>query len=383
MFLLARRLFSAGVKEYDLAVIGGGPGGYVAAIKGGQKGLKTVCIEKRGSLGGTCLNVGCIPSKALLNATHKYHEAQHSFKDLGINVKEVSMDFGQLMKQKEKAVTGLTSGIEYLFKKNKVDYVKGYGKFSSNNEIEVDLNQGGKDKIKAKNIIIATGSEPSPLPGNVIPIDEKYVVSSTGALSLTSIPKRLVVIGGGVIGLEMGSVYSRLGSQVTVVEYMDRICPTMDIEVTTNFKKILEKQGFKFMLKSKVVGGKGGPNGCKVEIEPAEGGARQTLDCDIILVATGRRAFTQGLQLEKAGLTADKYGRVETNDHLQTKVPNIWAIGDVIKGAMLAHKAEEEGIACVENIIGEAGHVNYDAIPGVIYTHPEVSSVGKTEEELK
>lgn len=383
MFLLARRLFSAGVKEYDLAVIGGGPGGYVAAIKGGQKGLKTVCIEKRGSLGGTCLNVGCIPSKALLNATHKYHEAQHSFKELGINVKEVSMDFGQLMKQKEKAVTGLTSGIEYLFKKNKVDYVKGYGKFSSNNEIEVDLNQGGKDKIKAKNIIIATGSEPSPLPGNVIPIDEKYVVSSTGALSLTSIPKRLVVIGGGVIGLEMGSVYSRLGSQVTVVEYMDRICPTMDIEVTTNFKKILEKQGFKFMLKSKVVGGKGGPNGCKVEIEPAEGGARQTLDCDIILVATGRRAFTQGLQLEKAGLTADKYGRVETNDHLQTKVPNIWAIGDVIKGAMLAHKAEEEGIACVENIIGEAGHVNYDAIPGVIYTHPEVSSVGKTEEELK
>jgi dihydrolipoamide dehydrogenase len=383
MFLLARRLFSAGVKEYDLAVIGGGPGGYVAAIKGGQKGLKTVCIEKRGSLGGTCLNVGCIPSKALLNATHKYHEAQHSFKDLGIIAKDISMDFGQLMKQKEKAVTGLTSGIEYLFKKNKVDYVKGYGKFASPNEIEVDLNQGGKDKIKAKNIIIATGSEPSPLPGNVIPIDEKYVVSSTGALSLTSIPKKMVVIGGGVIGLEMGSVYSRLGTQVTVVEYMDRVCPSMDIELTSNFKKILEKQGFKFMMKSKVVGGKGGPNGCKVEVEPAEGGARQTLDCDIILVATGRRAFTQGLQLDKAGLTADKYGRVETNDHLQTKVPGIWAIGDAIKGAMLAHKAEEEGIACVENIIGEAGHVNYDAIPGVIYTHPEVAAVGKTEEELK
>ena len=274
MFLLARRLFSAGTKEYDLAIIGGGPGGYVAAIKAGQRGLKTVCIEKRGSLGGTCLNVGCIPSKALLNATHKYHDAQHTFKDLGIVAKEISIDFGQLMKQKDKAVVGLTSGIEYLFKKNKVDYVKGYGKFASSNEIEVDLIQGGKEMIKAKNIIIATGSEPSTLPGNTIPIDEKYVVSSTGALSLSSIPKKMIVIGGGVIGLEMGSVYARLGTQITVVEYMDRIIPTMDMEVSSSFKKILEKQGFKFMLKTKVVGGKGGADGCKVEIEPAEGGAR-------------------------------------------------------------------------------------------------------------
>jgi dihydrolipoamide dehydrogenase len=384
LFFLARRMFAAGnVKEYDLAVIGGGPGGYVAAIKGGQRGLKTICIEKRGTLGGTCLNVGCIPSKALLNATHKYHEAQHSFKDLGIIAKDVSIDFGQLMKQKEKSVTGLTSGIEFLFKKNKVDYAKGWGKFASANEIDIDLNGGGSERIKAKNVIIATGSEPSPLPGNVIPIDEKFVVSSTGALSLTSIPKRMIVIGGGVIGLEMGSVYSRLGTQVTVVEYMDRICPSMDVEVTNTFKKMLEKQGFKFMMKTKVVGGKGAASGCKVEVEPAEGGARQTLECDVILVSTGRRAYTQGLQLEKAGLVADKYGKVETDDHLRTKVPSIYAIGDVIKGAMLAHKAEEEGIAAVENILGEAGHVNYDAIPGVIYTHPEVASVGKTEEELK
>jgi dihydrolipoamide dehydrogenase len=268
--------------------------------------LKTVCIEKRGTLGGTCLNVGCIPSKALLNATHKFHEAQHDYKELGIIVKDVSVDYTQLMKQKDKSVVGLTSGIEYLLKKNKVDYIKGWGKFSSANEIEVDLIGGGKDTIKAKNIIIATGSEPSPLPGNIIPIDEKYVVSSTGALSLPKIPKKMVVIGGGVIGLEMGSVYNRLGTEVIVVEYMDRICPAMDVEVTNSFKQILTKQGFKFMMKTKVVGGTGGPNGCKVEVEPSDGGPKTVIDCDIILVSTGRRAYTEGLQLDKAGLTADK-----------------------------------------------------------------------------
>ena len=250
---LIRRGFS--VKEYDLAVIGGGPGGYVAAIKAGQRGLKTICIEKRGTLGGTCLNVGCIPSKALLNSTHKLHDAQHGFKELGIIANNVTVDFGAMMKYKDKAVRGLTSGIEFLFKKNSVEYSKGYGKFASANEIEIDLNDGKKDKIRAKSIIIATGSEPSPLPGNVIPIDEKYVVSSTGARSLDKIPKKMVVIGGGVIGLEMGSVYKRLGTEVIVVEYMDKICPSMDTEVTATFKKILEKQGIKFMMKTKVVGG--------------------------------------------------------------------------------------------------------------------------------
>jgi dihydrolipoamide dehydrogenase len=269
--------------------------GYVAAIKAGQKGLKTVCIEKRGSLGGTCLNVGCIPSKALLNATHKFHEAQHDYAELGIVVKDVSIDYTQLMKMKDKSVTGLTGGIEYLFKKNKVDYVKGWGKFASENEIEVDLIGGGKDNIKAKNIIIATGSEPATLPGNIIPIDEKYVVSSTGALSLPKIPKKMVVVGGGVIGLEMGSVYSRLGTEVIVVEYMDRLVPSMDVELTANFKQILTKQGFKFMMKTKVIGGSGGPDGCKVEVEPSEGGAKQVIECDIILISTGRRAYTEGL----------------------------------------------------------------------------------------
>ena len=298
------RQFSS-VKEYDLAVIGGGPGGiqpqfliflgYVAAIKASQRGLKTVCIEKRGALGGTCLNVGCIPSKALLNSTHKLEEARHDFSEFGVNVTGISVDFPKLMKYKEKAVNGLTSGVEFLFKKNKVDYVKGWGKFEAKDLISVDTNDGKKEQIKAKNIIIATGSEPSPLPGNVIPIDEKQVVSSTGALTLAQIPKRLVVIGGGVIGLELGSVYRRLGSEVTVVEFMDRICPAMDLDVTTQFRKLLEKQGMKFLLKTKVVGGSSSADGCKVNIEAAAGGDAKTLDCDIVLVSTGRRPFTGGL----------------------------------------------------------------------------------------
>ena len=286
------------------------------------------------------------------------------------------------MKQKEQTVHGLTSGIEFLFKKNGVDYVKGYGRFTDKKEIEVDLLQGGKEKIKAKNIIIATGSTSNFLPGNTITVDQRYVVTSTGALSLESIPKRMVVVGAGVIGLEMGSVYQRLGTEVIVIGNLDRICPSMDLELSTAFKKSLDKQGMKFIMKSRVQGGTGGPNGCKVEYLTADG-EKGVIESDVVLVATGRHAFTEGLQLDKIGLATDKFGRVETNDHFETQVPGVYAIGDVIKGPMLAHKAEEEGVACVEHIIGEGGHINYNTIPGVIYTHPEVGSVGKTEEEIK
>ena len=373
------------VKEYDLAVIGGGPGGYVAAIKGGQRGLKTVCIEKRGTLGGTCLNVGCIPSKALLNATHKLHDAQHNFKNLGIVTGEVSVDFNQLMKGKDTSVNGLTSGIEYLFKKNKVDYSKGWGKFVGPNEIEVDLISGGTENIKAKNIIIATGSEPNSLPESTgLATDEHYVVSSTGALSLREIPRRMMVIGGGVIGLELGSVYQRLGSEVTVIQHTERICPFLDQEISKNFQNILKKQGMKFKLNTRVKDGVNNKEkGVVVNLENTKDGTSEQQEVDVVLVSIGRHAFTDGLQLEKAGLEANERGQVPINDHWQTNVPHIYGIGDVVKGAMLAHKAEEEGIAAVEHMLGEGGHVNYDAIPGVIYTNPEVAYVGKTEEELK
>jgi len=371
-------------REYDVAVIGGGPGGYVAAIKAGQKGLKSVCVEKRGTLGGTCLNVGCIPSKALLNATHKLHEAQHSFKELGIVTGEVSVDFKQLMKGKEKSVTGLTGGIEYLFKKYGVDYVKGWGKFASTTDVEVDLNDGGKDEFKAKNIIIATGSEPNELPpASGLSFDEEYVVSSTGALSLKEIPKKMVVIGGGVIGLELGSVYARLGSEVHVIQHTDRICPFLDVEIGKAFQQTLKKQGLKFHLNTKVLNGENNKaDGVKVNLEDKQGN-KSTIDCNVCLVSIGRHAFTGGLQLDKTGIDTNERGQVQINDHWQTKVPSIYAIGDVVAGQMLAHKAEEEGIAAVEHILGEGGHVNYSAIPGVIYTDPEVANVGLTEEELK
>ncbi len=381
----ASRFGFASATEYDVAVIGGGPGGYVAAIKAAQKGLKTVCIEKRGTLGGTCLNVGCIPSKALLNATHHLHDAQHKFKDLGIITGPVTVDYAQLQKSKSDAVTGLTGGIEYLFKKNGVAYSKGWGKFAGANDIEVDLNDGKSEKIKAKNIIIATGSAPNSLPAATgLSTDEEFVVSSTGALSLKQIPKKMVVVGGGVIGLELGSVYQRLGTEVTVVQHTERICPFLDAEVGKAFQNVLKKQGMKFLLNTRVVDGQNNrEKGVKVNVANAKTGEKTTLDVDVALISIGRHAYTEGLQLEKAGLAADERGVIPTNDHWQTKHPHIYGIGDVCKGSMLAHKAEEEGIAAVEHICGEGGHVNYEAIPGVIYTSPEVAWVGKSEEELK
>jgi len=377
------RSFSA-AKEQDLVVIGGGPGGYVAAIKAGQLGLSVTCIERRGALGGTCLNVGCIPSKALLNSSHHYHIATHQFKQMGIKVDGISLDLPTMMKQKEQAVSGLTKGIEYLFKKNNVTYVKGHGKITGPNEVQAVKPEDGSEleRIKAKNILIATGSEVMPLPG--IQIDEEKIVSSTGALSLKSVPKRLLLIGGGVIGLEMGSVWSRLGSQVDVVEFLPHICAGADAEIAKEFKKILEKQGLNFHMKTKVTSAKVQPNGTvKCVLEPADGGKPTEMEADVVLVAIGRRPFTANLGLESVGIQADKRGRIEVNQQFQTKVPSIRAIGDVIAGPMLAHKAEEEGIAAVEHIVSGHGHVNYSAIPSVIYTHPEVAWVGATEEELK
>eukprot|EP00245_Coleochaete_scutata_P006797 TRINITY_DN21581_c0_g1_i1.p1 TRINITY_DN21581_c0_g1~~TRINITY_DN21581_c0_g1_i1.p1 ORF type:complete len:516 (+),score=119.14 TRINITY_DN21581_c0_g1_i1:61-1608(+) len=375
------RFASSSPDENDVVVIGGGPGGYVAAIKAAQLGLKTTCIEKRGTLGGTCLNVGCIPSKALLHSSHMYHEALHSFASHGVKVSGVEIDVDAMMKQKETAVGGLTKGIEGLFKKNKVTYVKGWGKITGTNEVTVDLLDGGSQTIGAKNIVIATGSDVRGLPG--IEIDEKKVVSSTGALSLSEVPKKLVVIGAGYIGLEMGSVWGRLGSEVTVVEFGDGIVPSMDSEIRKAFQRSLEKQKMKFMLKTKVLSADTSGPGVVLTIEPREGGTPTTLEADVVLVSAGRVPYTAGLGLEDVGVKMDKMGRVEVDSHFQTAVPSIRAIGDVIPGPMLAHKAEEDGVACVELIAGKAGHVNYDTVPGIVYTHPEVASVGKTEEQVK
>mmetsp|Transcript_10719 Transcript_10719/g.15025 ORF Transcript_10719/g.15025 Transcript_10719/m.15025 type:complete len:509 (-) Transcript_10719:314-1840(-) len=369
---------------YDVVVVGGGPGGYVAAIKAGQLGLKTACVEMRGRLGGTCLNVGCIPSKALLQSSHHYHDAKTHFADHGIEFGgDVTMNVEKLQSVKNEKVSGLTGGIEYLLKKYNVDYFKGKGSLSGTNAVSVALNEGGNETLDTKNVLLATGSEVTPLPP--VPVDNAAgkIVDSTGALDISSIPKTMAVVGGGVIGLEMGSVWSRLGTEVTVIEFMDRLCPAMDTELTKKFQTTLKKQGFKFQLKTKVVESIAGADGVTLKTEAAKGGKEKEATYDIVLVATGRRPYTEGLGLEALGIQTDKLGRIEVDEHFKTAVPNIYAIGDCIDGPMLAHKAEEEGIAAIETIAGFAGHVNYDAIPGVIYTYPEVASVGKTEEELK
>ena len=363
-------------EQYDVIVIGGGPGGYVCAIRAAQLGMKVACIEKRATLGGTCLNVGCIPSKALLQSSENYHALLHGFAEHGVMAKEASFDLAKMMGHKDGVVTANVKGVEFLFKKNKVTWIKGTATFKSADTIAVD----GKDHT-AKHIVIATGSESVPLPG--VEFDEKRIVTSTGAIALESVPKHLVVIGGGYIGLELGSVWRRLGSEVTVVEFLDRLVPTMDGEVATAFQRILGKLGMKFKLGTKVTKAEKGKDGVTLTLEPAKGGETETLQADVVLVAIGRRAHTEGLGLDAVGVATDERGRVKTDGHFATNVPGVYAIGDVIAGPMLAHKAEEEGVALAELLAGQAGHVNYGAIPGVVYTWPEVASVGKTEEELK
>ena len=368
-------------ETFDLVVIGGGPGGYVCAIKAAQLGLKTACIEKRGALGGTCLNVGCIPSKALLASSEKFEEAGHVFAAHGIKIGKPELDLKTMMSRKDKVVVDLTKGIEFLFKKNKVTYLKGAGKFLDAKRIEVTGPDGAKQVVNATNTVIATGSDVTPLPG--VAIDEKQIVSSTGALALENVPEHMVVIGGGVIGLEMGSVWRRLGSKVTVVEFLDRIVPTIDGEIGQMFQKLLTKQGMTFKLGTKVTGAKQAKGKVTLTLESAKGGAKEELIADAVLVSIGRRPYVEGLGLEAAGVALDEKGRVKTDGHFKTNVPGIYAIGDVIIGPMLAHKAEEDGVAIAETLAGQKGHVNYDTCPNIIYTAPELAAVGKTEEELK
>ena len=364
--------------KFQAVVIGGGPGGYVCAIRLAQLGMKTACIESRGSLGGTCLNVGCIPSKSLLNLSEEFHKVKN-LSSKGIEVGDVKLNLDKMMKSKEKAVTVLTKGVEFLLKKNNVTYFKGVGSFKSKNEISIkDVNKN-ETSIFAEKIIIATGSVPSSLPG--IDFDEKIIVSSTGVLKLDKVPKKMVVVGGGYIGLEMGSVWSRLGSEVHVVEFLDHITPGMDKEISNEFMKILKKQGIKFHMQHKVdqIIKK---NSSAVISTTDKDGNKKDFDCEVVLVSVGRKPNTKGLNLEKIGLNLDNKNRIQTDKYFKTNLDNIYAIGDVISGPMLAHKAEDEGIAAAENIAGQSGHVNYDTIPGVIYTTPEVASIGKTEEQL-
>jgi len=367
---------------FDLVVIGGGPGGYVAAIRAAQLGMTVACVEKRERLGGTCLNIGCIPSKALLQSSEKFAEAQHTLAAHGVKLGSVALDLPTMMARKDKVVDDLTKGVGFLFKKNKVTHIQGEGRITGPTQVTVSVaGNGAAQTLEAKTILIATGSEVVPLPG--VEIDEKAVVTSTGALSLDKVPEHFVVVGGGYIGLEMGSVWRRLGAEVTVVEFLDRITPGLDGEVGRQLQRSLAKQGFQFKLSTKVTKAQKTNKGITLTVEPASGGAAETIKCDVVLVAIGRRPYADKLGAKEAGVAFDDKGRIKTDDHFRTSVPSIYAIGDVIAGPMLAHKAEEEGVAAVEFMAGQKPHVNYDAIPAVVYTWPEVASVGKTEEELK
>ncbi len=366
--------------SYDVVIIGSGPGGYVAAIRCAQVGLKTAIVEKYKSLGGTCLNVGCIPSKALLDSSEHYHNAAHTFKTHGIELKDLKVDLGQMIKRKGEVVEQTVQGINFLMKKNKIDVFTGMGSFVNKNKVKITAADGTAQEIETKNVIIATGSKPISIPP--VPIDKKRIITSTEALNLTEVPKHLIVIGGGVIGLELGSVYSRLGAKVTVVEFLDTLIPSMDRGLGRELQKVLSKQGFEFLFKHKVVGAETKGKEVTVKAENAEGQVVE-IKGDYVLVAIGRKAYTEGLNLEAVGVKVDERGRVDVNDHLETSTPGIYAIGDVVKGAMLAHKAEEEGTFVAERLVGQKPHVNYNLIPGVVYTWPEVAAVGFTEEQLK
>lgn len=368
------------MQEFDLVVIGSGPGGYTGAIRAAQLGMKVACIEKSKTLGGTCLNVGCIPSKALLNFSEKYEEAKDKFADIGIKTTGVTLDLRAMLSKKDKVVEDLCRGIEMLFNKNKITKFSGLGKIIDANTVEI-TNEGTAEKIKAKNVLIATGSEAMNIPN--VEIDEKSIVSSTGALTLSSVPKELVVIGGGYIGLELGSVWRRLGSKVTVIEYADRIVPALDQEIGKMFHKILTKQGFNFLLNTKVLKAEKKNGQVTLTLSGVQDSAESKITTDVVLVSVGRKPNIEGLGLKEANIILDEGNRIKVDDHYRTNIANIYAIGDVIRGPMLAHKAEEEAVAAVEIMNSQAGHVNYDLIPGVVYTHPEVASVGKTEEDLK
>ena len=369
------------MEKYDILVIGGGPGGYVTAIKAAQLGKKVACIDNKEFLGGTCLNVGCIPSKSLLNTTHKYHEAKHNFSSKGIECKDVSFSLEKIMEVKYSTLSGLGQGIAGLFKKNKIDYFNGIGEFETNNRILINSNNGENVTVEAENIIIATGSVPVTLPG--IEIDEEKIVTSDGALSLKKVPNKMIVIGAGVIGLELGSVWSRLGASVEVVEFADDILPGFDLDVRKEAKKIFEKQGLSFKLASKVTSAQVIEDKVEVNISSVSSDDSERMDCDVVLVAVGRKPNTESLNLDKVGIKLDDRGRVIVDGQFKTNIPNVYAIGDVIAGPMLAHKASDEGVVVAEIIDGQHGHIDYNAIPSVVYTHPEIASVGKTEDELK